>query len=767
MAISTASQTLAANYRYFLCDLVTNQLLTEIPFRNVTYGRSIREAGSFTGDIPVSPDTENLDLYNSTLPGKTALYVVRNNVCVWGGMVWSRSYDIKNKILNISANEFTSYLYHRVAWKTWDNAYAAKITLTNGVGKAELLDGGTFDFTANMPIDVAFGLEINKKYDGYFYVKASPAPTDSVIYFTAKDSGIITLANPTDEGSTITVRQDTYDYARGLLEALELDFFGPIFENSEIEPAQTFSQEIASISRTSNIATITFTKSHYLLEGQGFTIRNVSGYSGRYAVLSVPTETTITFASVGANGSTTYTSTDYNVSLFSRAATGVVTLTTTSAHGYITGDLIDVEGVSAFADGTWVVTGSTSTTVSYQTDYVTALAPSVPSGATVSRRIEVRYGSYGEYSTNSGLNVDFSTDSLSTQSPKFNAPFRGFELKYVGEILEEYSNVPGGFEYRIDCDFDVLTNSFTRTFVFLPMKPDSLTNYINSLAGKKLPAGQYAPLSAFNATNTVFEQPGNVLNATMVESAEDAATRFWVQGDDDTDNTDASLPYAAETDFGLLADGWPLLDQVEKIDGISEEAKLYDTYATRFLREATPPISSFTITVDGSVRPTLGTYNPGDWCSVIIDDQFVQLRMLNELEPGASQANRKGILLRKIDAFEVSIPDTPTVPEEVTLTLVTEPDIDRAGASVAELTLESFTSNSVVFTVTVDTERTASSTVTLLRGATLLKTWTLGVGDIVYEQYTSPFLPASTKVTYTLKIDGVSYDTLTVTTRAA
>jgi hypothetical protein len=767
MAISTTPQSLVANYRYFLCDLVTNELLTEIPFKNVSYGRSIREAGSFTGDIPVSPDTENLDLYNNTLPGKTALYVVRNNVCVWGGIVWSRSYDIQNKILNVSASEFTSYLYHRVAWKTWDNVYAAKITVIDGVGRAELLDGGTFDFAANMPIYVDFGLEINKKYSGYFYVKASPTPTESIISFTAENSGIITVANQTDEGCTITVRQDTYDYARGLIEALELDFFGPIFENSEIEPAQTFSQEIASISRSSNIATITFTKSHYLLEGQGFTIRNISGYSGRYAVISVPTETTVTFASVGANGTATYTSTDYGVSLFSRAATGVITLTTTSAHGYVKDDLIDVEGVSVYADGTWVVTGSTSTTLTYQTNYTTALAPSTPSGATVSRRIEVRYGSYGEYSTSSALNVDFSTTALSTQSPKVNNPFRGFELKYIGEILEEYSNVPGGFEYRIDCDFDVATNSFKKTFVFLPMQPDSLTTYINSLPAKKLPAGQYAPLSAFNATTTVFEQPGNILNATMVESAEDAATRFWVQGDDDTDNTDASLPYAAETDFKLLSEGWPLLDQVEKIDGISDEATLYDVYATRYLREATPPISNFSIDVDGSIRPKLGTYKPGDWCSVIIDDQFVQLRMLNDLEAGAAQANRNGVLLRKIDAFEVSIPDTPTVPEEVTLTLVTEPEIDRAGASVAEIVLGSYTSSSVVLTVTVDMERESSSTITLLRGATTLKTWTLGVGDVVYEQYTSSSLSASTKYTYTLKVDGVAYDTLSVTTRAA
>lgn len=770
MAITTVQQTLAANYRYFLCDLVTNELLAEIPFNNVSYGRSLREAGPFTGDIPITTETYNLNPYANTLPGKTALYVVRNNECVWGGVVWSRSYDIKNKILNVSASEFTSYLYHRVAWKTWDNAYAASISVTAGVGKATLLDGGAFDFEANMPILIDFGAELNKTYSGYFYVKSDPAPTSNVIYFTAEDGGLVIPTSLKDEESTVTVRQDSYEYARDLIEGLELDFFGPIFENSELEPAQVFSQDVKSISRASNIATLIFTKTHYLLDGQGFSLRNISSeYDGRYIVASIVDDTTITFAKTGTDHSaTTYTSTTVDVATYSRAKTGVVTLASTTSHGFVKGDLVDIEGVSPFVDGLQIVASApTSTTITIQTEYLTPIATSIPSDATISRRAEVRFGSYGEYSKNSGLQVGYSTTELSTQSPKFNHPFRGFELKYIGEILEEYSNVPGGFEYRIDCAYDSGTNSFTRTFVFLPMQPDSFTAYLNTLGNKKLPAGKYAPLSAFDALTTVFEHPGNILNATMIESAEDAATRFWVQGDDDTDNADASLPYAAETDFALLDAGWPLLDQVEKIDNVSEEITLYDKYATRFLLEATPPISNFSIVVDGSIRPTLGSYAPGDWCSVIIDDTFVQLRMDNSLEPGSGQSGRDGILLRKIDAFEVSVPDTPTVPEEVTLTLVTEPEIDRPGAAVSSITLVSTTDDTIVVQVSVDLEITTSTPVTLYEDDTLLDSWTLTPGSFIYENYTSGSLSASTSYKYTLYVDGVSYDVLIVTTKDA
>jgi hypothetical protein len=87
---------------------MTNELLAEMPFRGVSYGRSLTEAGGFSGDIAVTPDTYNLNVYENTLPGRTAVYVVRNGICVWGGIIWGRTYSLVDKILSVSAAEFTS-----------------------------------------------------------------------------------------------------------------------------------------------------------------------------------------------------------------------------------------------------------------------------------------------------------------------------------------------------------------------------------------------------------------------------------------------------------------------------------------------------------------------------------------------------------------------------------------------------------------------------------------------------------------------------------
>jgi hypothetical protein len=377
----------------------------------------------------------------------------------------------------------------------------------------------------------------------------------------------------------------------------------------------------------------------------------------------------------------------------------------------------------------------------------------------------MRFTTYGEFADNSGLLIDYSTQDFSQEQPRPNAYIRGSELNYVGELLEEYSNIEGGFEYRIDCAYNPTTDRFTRTFVFLPLQPTSLTDYINELPDQKLPAGKYAPISTFGADRLVFEHPGNILNATMQESAEDAATRFWVQGDDDTNTEGAALPHAADSDVELLRAGWPILEQVEKIDGItSTDEDVLFNYATRFLTESKPPLSIFSITVDGSIRPVLGSYSPGDWCSVIIDDQFVQLRMQSSLENGSEDPSRQDILLRKIDSFEVRVPDGPSFPEEVTLNLVTELEVDAPGEAEIRLTLLSKTTGSVTLAVLADLGIEETITIRLLRGSTEIKTWSLSNALSLNTSYNDTGLTDNTEYTYSLSGPGGFLSSVTVTT---
>jgi hypothetical protein len=766
MAISATPQELAPDYRYFLCDLVSNDVLAEVPFSNVTYGRAIREAGSFSGDVPVTPDTFNLNLYSNTLPGKTALYVVRNNVCVWGGIVWSRSYDIINKTLSVNANEMTSYLYHRVAWKTWSNAYEATIDVDGGTGSARL-DTESFNFTPGYPVYIDFGTDVNDKFDGYYAVVADPAPTTTTFSFRGLKGEFLTNnGSGKTNAATVTVRQDTFEFARDFLKALNVDFFDLRFDNTEIEPSAEFSQVISSVSRTNNVATITFPQSHDLIVGQRVTVKNTmqTGFDGRNVITSTPSSTTITYASQGTNQATTAISPTTKVVTSFARKNFIATITTSTNHGFLKGDIVDIINVNGSIDGIHTVTSApTDTTFTYTSLFASTISESTTSTGSVVRSPEVRFSTYGEFSQNSGLDVDYSTQQFSVQTPRENSPFRGSDLSYVGELLEEYSDIVGGFEYRIDCDYDVVSNTFKKTFVFLPLEPSSLTEYKSELANQKLPAGKYAPISAFGADSIVFEFPGNVLNATMQESAEDAATRFWVQGDDDTGTEGAALPYAGDSNVALLRDGWPILDQVEKIDGTSDEDTLFSK-ATRYLVQATPPISVFSVVADGSIRPTIGTYSPGDWCSVIINDDFVQLRMQSVLENGSEDPARAGILLRKIDSFEVRVPDGPSFPEEVTINLVTEAEIDVPGEALLQLASLSITGTSVTLEVFADLGLDTSATVALLRGSTEIQTWSLTPLQVLTTTYTATGLTAGTEYTFSLTAPGGYLSSVTVRT---
>lgn len=770
-------------YRYFLYDVLSNTFLAEVPFKGVSYGRSIKEAGPFSGGIPVIDATAALDLYNTTIPGKTALYVLRDTECVWGGIIWSRTYNIVSRSLEINASEFPSYLHHRVVWATWSHDHDVDVVIADGVGTVTL-SKSAYDFAADMPVFIAFGNENLYKYNNFFTIISSPSPTTTSFSFEALDIDGSTLEDFKDT-ATVTVRADTYHYVRELLDQIKVDFKDTAFSNSEIEPGANYYARIKSVARASNVATVTVPNTGLIIPGQKIKVRNVSSsYDGYQIVTDVVNETTFTYANTGSNQSTTaMTGNAVNVTNKAVDKTGVATLTTSEAHGFSAGDIVTVDGVDYFLDGEYIIDGVTTNEITYTT-YSTFVEKTKATGtAAVFPTIVV--GTYGSYTGNSDLGISYSTDTLSGYSTT-NTASRGFQLNILGELLDNYSNIVNGFEYRIDCAYDPLTNSFTRTLVLLPFKPPSLVTYYNNLVGGEMmydlyplspnasvqgeidlinrpqyvnldtsisTVGAFAasptevsesywvvlptivwdgstpdkiteaeaitqygvdgehlgkfiseeiadayiaalealqtrylageryndpvPVAALGADQVVFEHPGNIIDATMEESAEDAATRFWVVGNDSALSADASQPYAAAAATNYLGNmeyPWPILDQKEQQSEVYEEAKL-QAYAEQYLAESLPPISTFSITVNGSITPEINSYKPGDWCTIIFDDPFVQLRLASGLEP------RTNLLVRKIDSFEVSIPDTPTFPEKVTLQLITEAQVDKIGTT--------------------------------------------------------------------------------------
>lgn len=429
-------------YRYFTVDLLSNEILEEIPFRGVSYQRTIKGAGSFSGSIPVIDSTDNLDLYENTMPGNTAVFVVRDGVCVWGGIIWSRDYDIVSRVLKVDASEFTSYFYHRRIWKTWSQDYGATVVVGGDLAEVTFDTGFSSTLKSGSSVYIDFKDTVDLKYSGYYKVSASPIPTSNKFYLestksvaditvverddnrvyittenrhgfksgdkiyvdlgteslftgeheikvgggadtkkfsfqmTGADEGPTnvtgTASRPLPDGtyknSTITVRTDTYDYIRSLIDSVSTDFTGADFPNTYIEPGIRTANDVVTREINSGVAIIETSQEHGLSAGQSVEIKDVDPiYDGEYQVETVLTPKRFSYPLSGFEAQTDVSVLTVDVVSVS-ATNSVATVNTSAAHGFIVGNDVEISvesDLGAFApsfNGTYEITEVPSTT---------------------------------------------------------------------------------------------------------------------------------------------------------------------------------------------------------------------------------------------------------------------------------------------------------------------------------------------------------------------------------------------------------------------
>lgn len=96
-----------ARYVVLVADLLTKTIRDEIPFDSFSYTHALNAAGSFSGTISVrhpKATRENLD------PSRTALYVLRNDVCMWSGILWTAKANVgSSNQLQVGGEGWFSY----------------------------------------------------------------------------------------------------------------------------------------------------------------------------------------------------------------------------------------------------------------------------------------------------------------------------------------------------------------------------------------------------------------------------------------------------------------------------------------------------------------------------------------------------------------------------------------------------------------------------------------------------------------------------------
>lgn len=114
-------------YRYLLCDLLTDQVVAELPLSGVSFDRRISRTGSLSGSIEASsPELVRIAKLAHAYAGRSALWVLRGEALWWGGIPWTvipTQAERGPVRVSISAATFDSYAHHRRLYR--DKGYVA------------------------------------------------------------------------------------------------------------------------------------------------------------------------------------------------------------------------------------------------------------------------------------------------------------------------------------------------------------------------------------------------------------------------------------------------------------------------------------------------------------------------------------------------------------------------------------------------------------------------------------------------------------------
>jgi hypothetical protein len=115
-------------FSYVAWDLLAVAPLDTLPYQNVTFGQTQNQPGAFAGALPLaSPVVQAMNWNQSTLPSKTALFVDFSGTLVWGGIIWTRTYQKSDptRSLKVGAMTFGSYFQSRLQAADYSNTWSA------------------------------------------------------------------------------------------------------------------------------------------------------------------------------------------------------------------------------------------------------------------------------------------------------------------------------------------------------------------------------------------------------------------------------------------------------------------------------------------------------------------------------------------------------------------------------------------------------------------------------------------------------------------
>jgi hypothetical protein len=199
-----------ASYRYLLADLLSNQILTELPLTSVNFTQIINSAGTMTGTILLSGLPVAANVTNATIPAKSAIYIDRDGVIVWGGIIWARTYSSTSQHLQISAREFESYFERRRITTTAFYFSVDQLSIAQGlVSSAQAVPSGNI------------GVVVGSATSGYLTTKQYRSYEQKTVLSALQDLARAGTGGTTNAGFDFAIRC-AYDSAGSVVKTLAL-----------------------------------------------------------------------------------------------------------------------------------------------------------------------------------------------------------------------------------------------------------------------------------------------------------------------------------------------------------------------------------------------------------------------------------------------------------------------------------------------------------------------------------------------------------------
>lgn len=99
-------------WTYLIADVRTGDALEEIPLSSVRWSKRLNDSGTLSGSWQLGPN-EKRDARLLTTPARSAIFALRDSFPMWGGIIWTRSYDSSSQKVQIGCGDFWSYFDHR------------------------------------------------------------------------------------------------------------------------------------------------------------------------------------------------------------------------------------------------------------------------------------------------------------------------------------------------------------------------------------------------------------------------------------------------------------------------------------------------------------------------------------------------------------------------------------------------------------------------------------------------------------------------------